>query len=230
MNGVFSTTPGNEARSVTSSQDDWYLICIAVSKHRCNHVHWYNVGAHLQVFHVCSHSSSTSATLWTICKNSSALDFSDVEPPIPSGYNELTNTSSGVMISNKSSSQMNPTTIWIITMAMYPSDVTETNAFSRNVSSSIILNERLALWGTIRYHTDIIRPTPNSKDSKQSAQHQRICETWLLLLLQHLQWAKFQQDNTLVHAFLNVQAFFRAHDLLLPWPISFLDMSLIEHV
>lgn len=64
----------------------------------------------------CPHASLTSAKLWAACKDFSAQDFSWRWITDVSGYNGLINTASGVLINNKSCSQMIPTTIWTVTM------------------------------------------------------------------------------------------------------------------
>lgn len=74
------------------------------------------------------------------CKDPLTLNYNT------SGYICLTNTTSGVYIDKKSSSQMNPVTFWTITMAIHTSDVTEWNTFSWIISSNVTPDESLALW------------------------------------------------------------------------------------
>lgn len=93
---------------------------------------------------------------WAACKGSRCTGFPWRWTPDVFGNNGLTNTASGVLIINKSSSQMSRTTIWTIKIGVYSSDI-----FSRSILSNVILDEHLVLWsGEL---LNIIRDTTYSK-------------------------------------------------------------------
>lgn len=145
------------------------------------------------------------------------------------GDNGLTNNSTGVLIVNKSSSQMISATIWTITMDVYSWNVTEVNAFSQSLiqhhngrTPSVYCLENYWIWY-------VMPSTPNWRDPKHSVFLQGTFKTWGLHAFSAHFWNCTSAKQCPTHIVLNVQAFFHVqHNLLLPWPACFRICGLLQ--
>lgn len=74
-------------------------------------------------------------------------------------YNGLTNTARGVLIGNKSSSQIGSATMWTLTIDVYLQNVTDLKALSRNVFFMVMAEEGLMLYCFGCYFISCVSPT-----------------------------------------------------------------------